>query len=225
MTTIAGFDDAGRGPVIGPMVIAGVLIEDSDEHILKELGAKDSKLLTPKQREILFDNIIKAVKSYHIEIISPKEIDNAVDSENSNLNDLEAMHFAKCINELKPDIAIVDCPSTNIKAYTEHLGVYLKTKSRLQCEHKADLHHPVVSAASILAKVTRDKEIEKIQKNIKENIGSGYPADPITKEFLKNNWNKYSEIFRHSWETYRKISGESFKNKGKSKQQKSLTDF
>lgn len=207
------------------MVIAGVLIDEKDEHMLKELGAKDSKLLSPKQREELFSKIIKAVKSYHIEIISPKEIDNAVDSEASNLNDLEAINFAKCINALKPEIAVIDCPSTNIKAYTAHLGLYLKIKPKLQCEHKADLNWPVVSAASILAKVTRDKEIEKIQKNIKEDIGSGYPADPITKEFLKNNWNKHPEIFRHSWSTYREISGESFQKKGKVKAQKTLGEF
>lgn len=204
------------------MVIAGVLIEDSDEHLLKELGAKDSKLLSPKQREELFDKIINLVKSYHVEIITPKEIDNAVDSENSNLNDLEALNFAKCINKLNPETAIIDCPSTNIKAYTAHLQTYLKVKSKLQCEHKADLNHAVCSAASIIAKVTRDREIEKIQKNIKEPIGSGYPADTITKEFLKNNWSKHQSIFRHSWETYRKYSGEVLK---KNRKQKSLSDF
>ena len=216
-----GADDAGRGPVLGPMVIAGVTIDEKDEHLLKEIGAKDSKLLSPKQREELFDKIKSLVKSYHIEIISPKEIDNAIDSENSNLNDLEALNFAKCVNALKPDIAIIDCPSTNIQAYTIHLKTYLNVLPQLIIEHKAE-RHPIVAAASILAKVTRDREIEKIQKTIKEPIGSGYPADPVTKEFIKNNWNKHQAIFRHTWETYRKYSGEVLK---KNKKQKSLSDF
>lgn len=216
-----GADDAGRGPVLGPMVIAGVTINEKDEYLLKELGAKDSKLLSPKQREELFDKIINLVKSYHVEIISPREIDEAVDSENSNLNDLEALNFAKCVNALKPDVAIIDCPSTNIPAYTNHLKTYLRVSPQLIIEHKAE-KYPIVAAASIIAKVTRDREIEKIQKNIKEDIGSGYPADPITKEFLKNNWSKHQNIFRHSWETYRKYSGEVLK---KNKKQKSLADF
>ena len=71
----------------------------------------------------------------------------------------------------------------------------------------------------------KEKGIWKIQKNIKENIGSGYPADPITKEFLKKNWNQYPEIFRHSWSTYRELSGEDFINRGKCKHQKTLGDF
>jgi ribonuclease HII len=225
MTLLAGVDDAGRGPVIGPMVIAAVIIDETDEPLLKQLGAKDSKLLTPKQRENLFEKIKSSVKSYHIEIIPPSEIDKAVDSENSSLNELETINFAKCINALNPEKVIVDCPSINIPAFSSHLKSFLKSEPELHCEHKADLNHPVVSAASILAKVTRDREIEKIQANIKENIGSGYPADPFTKEFIKNNWNKYPEIFRHSWETYRKISGEQLKFKGKSKSQKSLTEF
>lgn len=225
MTLISGCDDAGRGPVLGPMVIAGISIDEKDEYLLKELGARDSKTLTPKQREELFDKIVKTVKSYHIEIITTKEIDNAINSENSNLNTIEAITFAKCINALDSEIAIIDCPSTNIQAYTAQLRLYLKKQIKIKCEHKADANHPSVAAASILAKVTRDKEIEKIQKNIKEDIGSGYPADPITKEFLKNNWNKYPEIFRHTWATYRVYSGEKLVNKKKPKSQKSLGDF
>ena len=77
--------------------------------------------------------------------------------------------------------------------------------------------------------MTRDREIEKIQKTIKENIGSGYPADPVTKAFLKNNWNKYPEIFRHSWSTYQAYSGgkKTIKilEKNGPKKQKSIGDF
>lgn len=198
------------------MVLAGVLVKENDIKKLKEIGVKDSKLLTPKQRELLFAKIIKIVKSYKIMILSPQQIDNAVKSKTSNLNMLEAVTFAQIINYLKPDEAIVDCPSNNIPAYTNTLNLYLKQRINLKCEHKADVNHPVVSAASILAKVTRDNEIEKIKKRIDIDFGSGYPADQKTKYFLKNNWNKYPEIFRKSWSSYENYS---------EKKQKTLKDF
>lgn len=215
-----GADDAGRGPVIGPMVLAGVTIDENDLDKLKSIGVKDSKLLTARQREELYPQIIKIVKDYKIIITQPKDIDAAVNSQSSSLNFLEAQNFAELINSLKPNLAIIDCPSTNLKEYTLTLKSLLKVDSEIECHHKADLLFPTVSAASILAKVTRDKEIEKIQKNISEPIGSGYPSDPATKEFLKNNWDKYPEIFRHSWSTYYEYE------KGKySVKQKNLFDF
>ena len=82
----------------------------------------------------------------------------------------------------------------------------IKVKTSLRCEHKADRDHLVVGAAAILAKVTRDREIGLIEKRIGINFNSGYPADPLTKKFLKENWNKYPEIFRHSWSTYQEYS-------------------
>ena len=88
---------------------------------------------------------------------------------------------------------------------------------KLVLEHKADLNYPVVSAASILAKVTRDAEIEKIKKEIGVDFGSGYMSDPRTSEFLKKNYKKYPEIFRKSWAPYQKIIG--------AKSQKNLSDF
>ena len=88
----------------------------------------------------------------------------------------------------------------------------------ISCEHKADFNHVEVAAASIIAKVTRDTEIKEIQKKIKENIGSGYPSDPITKEFLKHA-HKYQDlgILRESWATW--------KNMLKSGKQRKLFDF
>jgi len=220
MKTILGADDAGRGPVLGPMVLAAVVINEEDSNSLKSIGVKDSKLLTSKQRDDLYQKIIEIVKSHKIIIITPQEIDNAIESENSNLNTLEATKFAELINSLKADVSIIDCPSNNIPAYTAQLEKMLTVKTDLQCHHKADSKFLSVGAASIIAKVTRDKEIEKIQKKIKEPIGSGYPSDPLTKEFLKNNWDKHPEIFRHSWATYKVYS------EGKeSKKQKKLGEY
>lgn len=205
MTLICGTDDAGRGPVIGPMVIAGVLIEEERIPSLTALGIKDSKQLTPKKREELFEKIIKLVKHYKIIIIPAGEIDQAILSPGTNLNWLEGIKFTMVINALKPNVAIIDCPSTNTKAFKDFLSTYLKCETNLQCEHKADEKYVIVGAASILAKVTRDREIEKLKETYGD-FGSGYPADPKTVEFLKDKWDKHPELFRHSWAPYKEVS-------------------
>lgn len=214
---ICGIDEAGRGPVIGPIVMAGVTIEEKDEKNLVRLGVKDSKLLTPAKREELFSRIIAIIKDFRIEIIPPQKIDAALNDPDLNLNWLEALESAKIIDTLKPDKAILDCPSNNIKAYSDYVKKRLKTKCRLVCEHKADEKYPSCSAASILAKVTRDKEIQKIKERLGQDIGSGYPSDPITKEFLAKNYSRYPGIFRKTWASYRKFVSE--------KGQKTLKNF
>ena len=216
---ICGIDEAGRGPVIGPLVMAGVLIKEKDESKLSDIGVKDSKLLTKQQRNALYDKIIKIVKKYKIIITEPEEIDKAVKGENNlNLNWLEANKSAEIINTLNPEKAIIDCPSNNINKYKDYLSKKIKDKkTELILEHKADLNYPVVAAASILAKVTRDNEIEKIKKKIKVDFGSGYPADPVTREFLEKNHHKYQKIFRKSWSSYSVLENK--------KKQKKLFDF
>jgi ribonuclease HII len=205
---ICGIDEAGRGPIIGPLVICGVLIDEKDEPKLKELGVKDSKLLTAKQRERIAKELPKIVK-YQLIIVPPAEIDENVLSENgANLNWLEANKTVELINMLNPDKAFVDCPSPNTKAYHEYLWERLMAKKiDLKTEHKADVKYLVVGAASILAKVTRDAEIEKIKKHVGVDCGPGYMSNPITQEFLKKYWDKHPEIFRHSWAPYREIAG------------------
>ncbi len=214
---ILGIDEAGRGPVIGPMIMAGVLIESSKEEQLKKLGVKDSKLLTPKKREFLFEKIKALVDDYKIIIIEPLEIDTYVNSDHKNLNDLEAEKSANIIDELDPDIAYIDCPSPNTKRYKDLLLNLIKDDSiEIIAEHKADVKYPVVSAASILAKVTRDRIIEELKKKYGE-IGPGYTSNEITQKFLKENFDKHPEIFRKSWI--------SFRNHEDAKKQKKLDEF
>lgn len=217
MKLIAGIDDAGRGPVIGPMVLAGVSIEQNKLKLLEKRGVKDSKLIPPTIREDLSKEIKKIVESYKIIIIPPKDIDKELNSPDSNLNKLEGTKIAEIINDLEADESVVDCPSTNAKAFSSFLKEKIKVKTKLICEHKADLNHVIVGAASILAKVTRDKEIEKIKKKINIQFGTGYPSDPRTKEFLRRYYNQYPEIFRKTWKTYKKVV--------ENKNQKSLVDF
>ncbi len=217
MALICGIEEAGRGPVIGPLVMCGVLIDEADSDKLRALGAKDSKMLSPRQRELLYDKIASFAKAFEIIIIPPEEIDTALRTPGDNLNLLEIRGAAKLINKLRPEIAFVDCPSTNIHQFTEDLRYHLLDKStKIVAEHKADENYPVVSAASIIAKVTRDAEIEKLKKEYKVEFGSGYPADPRTIAFIKDNYDKYP-FFRTTWDTWKKAST--------AKQQRDLKDF
>lgn len=202
---ICGIEEAGRGPVVGPMVMCGIVIDEINLSKFKEIGAKDSKLLTRLQREKLFEKIKKTAKAYEIILVSAQEIDEVLESDSMNLNWLEAKYTAEIINKLNPVKVILDCPSNNIKEYTRYVKKLLKNNVEIIAEHKADVNHPIVGAASILAKVTRDREIDKIKKDIKIDFGSGYPSDPKTAEFLKKNWNKYPEIFRKNWYPYKKV--------------------
>jgi len=206
-------------------VICVAAIPEGKEEELRMLGVKDSKLLTEKQREDILVGLIKIIH-YEFKIIEPWEVDEAVNSDNTNLNWLEADHAAALLNKLSVKLddniskCIIDCPSTNIKAYTEYMQKKVdNTDIILQVEHKADLHYLVVGAASIVAKVTREKELEKIKKKLNIDFGSGYPSDPRTKEFIEKNYDnpRYQHLFRKSWETYKKIA--------RAKQQKGLGEF
>ena len=217
MVLICGIDEAGRGPVIGPLVICGVLINEKDLPKLQALNPKDSKLLTSKRRSELEKRIKQVVKDYKIIKVSPKEIDSAVESKTLNLNWLEAIKCAEIINSLKPNTVFLDCPSNNINAFSDYLKNYLDNKKiSLTCAHKADQKYIIVSAASIIAKTTRDFEIEKIKEKIGIDFNSGYPSDKKTQEFLKKYHNKFPEIFRKSWVSYKNI---------KKAKQKSLAEF
>jgi ribonuclease HII len=222
---IAGIDEAGRGPLIGPLVIAVAAIQEGKEQELKDLGVKDSKLLTEKQREDILKHLERIIK-YELIILNPEDVDAAVESNNTNLNWLEADHGASILNKLDVKLdnqisrCIIDCPSTNVGAYSKYFSEKVDNKETvLQVEHKADLNHLIVGAASIIAKVTREKELERLKKKYKVDFGSGYPSDPNTKRFIEEHWNnpKISPIIRKSWETYKKIV--------RSKAQKGLGDF
>ncbi len=203
---ICGIEEAGRGPVIGPLVVCGVLIDEKDESKLGQIGVKDSKLLTPKQRTELFSKIEKIAKDYELAIAPAAEVDAALGAEEMNLNKLEAQKMAEAINLLKPDKVILDCPSNNIPQFVDFLRLYLKNKDvEIIAEHKADVKYLVVGAASIMAKVIRDAEIKKIKDKIGIDFGSGYTSDPRTVQFLKENWDKYPSIFRKQWVSYKKV--------------------
>ncbi len=225
MSLLLGIDDAGRGPILGPMFLAGVLINQEDEKKLKDLGARDSKLIEHTERIKLAIEIKKHIISFNVQESSPKEIDLAV--ETINLNTLEAKKAAEIINQLndnKSDIkVIVDCPSVNTVAWQKTMTKFIKHTKNLDihCEHKADFNYPVVSAASIIAKVEREKSVEILKKQYGE-IGSGYPSDPYTKAFLEKHKEmlKTTDIVRKSWATWKNLIGEPIVKKKNASQKK-----
>lgn len=208
---ILGIDDAGRGPVIGPMILAGCLIKKDIEKELKSVGVKDSKQLTSKRREFLAEIIREKAESFEITISQPNEIDKSLDG-GTNLNVLEAIKAAEIINKINKGLkkirVIIDCPSVSIEKWKDMVKQRVKNLSNLEivCEHKADQNHPSVSAASILAKSMREKEMDKLRKIYGSEIGSGYPSDPLTCRYLESHAKKHADkgIFRKTWDTWQK---------------------
>jgi|ETN01SMinimDraft_4_1059930.scaffolds.fasta_scaffold13803_3 ribonuclease HII len=198
---ILGIDEAGRGAVIGPLVIAGAMIDEDKLKEIIKLGVRDSKKHTPLQRADLYHRIRSKVKSRIIKI-SAEEIDANKKAE-GNLNLLELSHMAKIINELKPDVVYLDSIEANTMAVVAKLTPQLKVDCKIVAECGADDTYPIVSSASILAKVDRDDAVASL-KHLYGEIGSGYPSDPRTQTFLKNWLNEHSKfpkIVRNSWET------------------------
>jgi len=208
---ILGIDDAGRGPLIGPMILAGVLLDKNGETALKKYNVRDSKTVLHPMRIKLAGVIKETALNLCVVKTTPEEIDTSI-KKRTNLNTLEAIKVAEIINELnnkKDKIkVIIDCPSVNISAWKKTLLPFIDSPDNLKilCEHKADANHISVSAASILAKVSREEEIEILKKKYGD-FGSGYPADPITKEYLKSQGEKLknSGIFRKSWSTWKSL--------------------
>jgi len=211
MRRISGIDDAGRGPAIGPLIIAGVLIEEEKLEKLTEIGVKDSKKLTPRQRVVIAEKIKNIVLDYAIEEIQPKEIDEVVlkAQKYRRLNYLEAKAMSKVINRLKPDIAYVDASDINEERFKRDIISSLTINVEIVSKHHADAIYPVCSAASILAKVRRDEIINELKRKYGD-FGSGYMTDPKTIQFIKNWVKEYGQvpdIVRRSWKPVKKMLG------------------
>jgi ribonuclease HII len=217
---ICGVDEAGRGPVIGPLVIAGATFENDSKLI--EYRVKDSKQLSPSRRDKLAKIIKKIALKYEILIIPAVDIDDM--RKVMTLNEIEVNAFTKIISKLKPETCYVDSVDVNENRFSKNISTNLSFKTTIISKHKADEIFPVVSAASILAKSRREEEILKIsiilEKKLNLNLGSGYPADPITQKFISTWVDKYGKLppyTRHSWKTSQNIL--------KEKKLKKLDDF
>ena len=205
---ICGLDESGRGPVLGSLVVAGVTFED--DHELREYNVRDSKKIAPKRRETLAEKIKEIAADYEVILISASDIDDM--RKIMTLNEIETNAFSKVITKLKPDVCYVDSADVNDKRFGRDILSRLSFKPKIISKHKADDIYPIVGAASILAKTTRDENVRKIAKELEKKLnlplGSGYPADPITQKFLRTWVETFGELppyTRRSWKTAQKI--------------------
>lgn len=206
---IAGIDEAGKGPVIGPMCVGGVLVEEERINTLRNLGVADSKKLTPKKREMLALQIEKYAHRVFVLEITPMQIDEL--RKVMSMNEIMVRAFSMVLEELQPDQAYVDAADVNADRFGKRLLIEYEKKHPEKAgllsvisKHQADAIYPIVSAASIVAKVRRDSLIENLRKEIGIDFGSGYPSDPKTKQFLQEWFKEHGElpdIVRHSWKT------------------------
>jgi ribonuclease HII len=211
---ICGVDEAGKGSVLGPMVIAAVGI--SSEDILEGIRVKDSKLLCAKERERLYKIIKKKCQVATVRL-DAQQID--IMRRDMTLNEAVARAHAQVIINLSPDYAYLDACDVNTFRYAEMVKNHLEQPCEIVSEHHADEKFPVVSAASIIAKVTRDRAIATLAKKY-GTIGSGYPSDPVTIHFLNSYIDEHHippPIARKSWKTVSAILSK--------KSQRRLNDF
>jgi len=203
---LGGIDEAGRGSVFGPLVIAGISFDSQKITVLKNMSITDSKKITPKRREFLYDQIFRICESIFICKINCNTIDKFVKI--NKLNNLESKFMTIIAENLNAKKIIVDSCDVNPDRFKEEIKKNLRDKGIcIYSFHKADIDNIIVSSASIMAKVTRDNEILKIKKIIGKDIGSGYPSDPKTKLFLNNepNLENYQKHIRYSWKTVKQI--------------------
>jgi len=204
---ILGVDEAGRGPVLGPLVVAGVAVES--DVALRHMNVRDSKKLSPEKREALAPEIEKCA-TWDLLVISAEEIDMM--RAEMSLNDFEAKLFAQLIERLHPDTAYVDAADVDEIEFKRCVQRELRFAVEVVSQHNADELFPVVSAASILAKVRRDREMRVIEEEIGDTIGSGYSSDPDTIAFLEKWIKKKGTLPPHtrtSWDTARRLLAES----------------
>ena len=205
---IAGVDEAGRGPMIGPMVVCGVLIDPDKISELNKIGARDSKILSPSRRQTLSQKIKGLVTKVEIRSVSAADIDRL--RKRTTLNEIEVAEFASVVKSLKPKEVYLDAADVNPKRFGKKVGELSGISAmgaKIVSEHKADSKYPIVSAASILAKVERDRVIEVMHQEYGD-FGSGYPSDPKTIRFVRGLLEERTvlpPIIRQSWDSVKKI--------------------
>jgi ribonuclease HII len=207
---IAGCDEAGRGCVIGPLVIAGVSISREKEEELKKIGVRDSKELPHSKRERLAKKIEEMAKDVVVFKVGPCKIDT-FRKQGVGMNRIEAMRFADIIKLLNPHLAYIDAPDTNLNKFHLFMNKLVGGSPELIVKHKADRDYPVVSAASIIAKVEREIEIARLKEEYGD-FGTGYTSDERTIEWLRgwlqSNREFPEHLVRRSWITSSILKGE-----------------
>ncbi|MDD3244560.1 MAG: ribonuclease HII [Candidatus ainarchaeum sp.] len=215
---IAGIDEAGRGCVLGPMVLAICAIDEKKDGFFRDIGVKDSKLLSKQKREDLFSVIEQNCIEYKIIVVPAEELNVLMDG--YSLNEIEAQKVVDLLKAIKSaDKVILDSPDTIAEKYTKRVRSILKKEDNkkfdkldILSEHKADYKYMSVACASILAKVTRDK----LMNNLVGFELSGYSSDPKTIDYLKNYFlehKKFPEFTRLKWKTVDNIVKDLYQKK------------
>jgi len=207
---VAGCDEAGRGCIIGPLVIAGISVNHDQEEVLRRIGVRDSKELSQPRREKLAGKIEEIAKDVVVMKVTPCKIDT-FRKQGVGLNRIEAMKFADIIKLLNPNLAYIDSPDTNLDKFHRFMRKLVGEGPELVVKHKADRDHPVVSAASIIAKVERELDIARLKEEF-GNFGTGYTSDESTinwlREWLQNNKEFPEHLVRRSWVTSSVLKGQ-----------------
>ena len=188
-----GVDEAGRGPAIGPLVVCALSIKKTERKYLNDLGVQDSKKLSRERRELVYEKLMGKSEEHGwgigVEICHPANIDKWM--ETGTLNSLEVELFAKAIQKagVAADVncLFLDACDVNEKRFGENVSEALGSnwkKCSVDSRHKMDTNDVLVAAASIIAKVNRDKEISILSRNEGLDLGSGYPSDQVTKRAI-----------------------------------------
>jgi len=183
---------------------------------LKRLGVKDSKVLTPKRREELAAEIEKIATNIVVLRVQPCKIDSYRDS-GVNLDKIEAIRMAEIIEMSNGSTVFVDSLTQNSKKFKQLITSFLENKERdLVVENYLDESIPIVSAASIIAKVERDKAIDEIKQEVNFDFGVGYSHDKRTIDFVEKiikEKKKLPPFIRRSWITTQMLQEKNWQRK------------
>lgn len=198
---LLGIDEAGRGPVLGPLIICGCALSKQREKELAALGLKDSKVLPARERSRLAREIKRLADRLVVESLSPAQVDAAC--ARGGLNQAETAAFIRIIRLIEPGEVYLDALTSRPARFGRAIAAALAPlRPKIVSENKADTKFPVVQAAAIVAKVTRDAALARLSRRFGD-IGSGYPGDPRTVAFLKRfaSSGDYPACVRRSWRT------------------------
>jgi len=199
MTAAFGADEAGKGPVLGSMFAAAVVVDDP--AVLPE-GIDDSKRLSPSRRETLAESIHADDRvAVGVAEIPPERID----APETDMNTLTVAAQADALAEVVGAgmRGVVDAGDTSESRFGRRVADRLPADVDLTAEHGADERHAVVGAASVVAKVERDAQMAAYAEEYGD-VGSGYPSDATTREFLASYVEKTGDLppfARESWST------------------------
>lgn len=204
---LLGFDEAGRGSVLGPMVVGAYLLEDSDAQRVREAGGRDSKGMSAAKRAGAVPALLELAVASRTVVLDAATIDAG------NLNTLEEEVFVRASAELRPDRVQIDAPvpPRGLDRFRRRMAQALQLPlQRVQVANQAEDRFPSVGAASILAKVERDRQMALLRE-AHGDLGSGYPSDPKTRAFLTRLLEAGEPLppfVRSRWDTVRRLREE-----------------